>query len=153
MKRIKKIAVVLLVGVSLLLMTACAAKEALAVTAFNEIMGEAGYSIKDVTETINVDYVETISLAVKEDYQLEFYVFDDKDSAVSVFEQSRSVFEANAGDVSATLAKNIGNYNFYSSNSDGIYRMVARIDNTMLYVVADAAYKEEITKMVKELGY
>ena len=31
--------------------------------------------------------------------------------------------------------------------------MVARIDNTMLYVVADDVHKEEIVELIKELGY
>lgn len=131
----------------------CGNKEALTVDIFYSTMDEKGFELFDVTEHVKADYVETISLAVAEDYQIEFYVFTDTESSASVWEQNRSVFEEKSGTNGIRVTKNLSNYSFFSIQEDGVYRLVARIDNTMLYVVADDVHKEEIVELVKELGY
>ena len=131
----------------------CGSKEALTVDGFNGMMQEKGFHISDVTEHVKADYVEAISLAVAEDYQIEFYVFSDSESAASVFEQNRSVFEEKSEEKGIQITKNLSNYSFFSIQESGVYRLVARIDNTMLYVVAEDVHKEEIVELIKELGY
>jgi len=131
----------------------CGSKEVLTVESFNGIMIEKGFHISDVTEHVKADYVEAISLAIAEDYQIEFYVFSDSESAASVFEQNRSVFEEKSEEKGIQITKNLSNYSFFSMQEGGVYRLVARIDNTMLYVVADDVHKKEIVELIKELGY
>ncbi len=131
----------------------CGSRNALTTDAFSQIMEEKDFTVLDVTEHIKVDYVESVRLAIAEDYQIEFYTFTNKDAAASVWEQNRSVFEEKADEASVRVTKNIANYSFFSLDSAGLYRMVARIDNTMLYVVADERHKAEITALIKELGY
>ncbi len=131
----------------------CGSKHPVTASEFNERMEEKGFNVSDVTDHVKVDYVEAINLAVADDYQIEFYVFSDNDSAASVMEQNRSMFEENKVSAANQINKNLGNYSFFSLQSDGVYRMVARIDNTMLYAVVDESHKDEIVEIIKELGY
>lgn len=148
-----KMAVFLSLFLCLIGICGCGSKQPVTVSEFNEIMEEKGFSVSDVTDHVKADYVEAISLAVADDYQIEFYVFSDKDSAASVMEQNRSVFEENEGNAATQITKNLSNYSFFSLQSEGMYRMVSRIDNTLLYAVVDKSYKDEIVEIIKELGY
>lgn len=154
MKHIKKgIAVFFCVGLMMWGLTGCASKEAVSVEVFNEVMEEKGYEIIDASEQYSEDVIEAISLALCEDYQIEFYVFSDSAAAAATYNQNKSLFEEERGTASVHIAKSIGNYSYFNMSSDGIFYLLARVDNTMLYVVADADYKGEIEKIIKELGY
>lgn len=148
-----KITVFLSLFLCLIGICGCGSKQPVTVSEFNEIMEEKGFRVSDATDHVKADYVVAISLALSDDYQIEFYVFTDKDSAVSVMEQNRSVFEETGGNTASTITKNLSNYSFFSLQSDGMYRMVAQIDNTLLYAVVEENHKSEIVELVKELGY
>ncbi len=139
--------------IALLCLTSCGRREAISAGVFNSTMEEQGYVIVDATNQTQTEYVEAISLAQKDGYQIEFYVFSDVETAFSVFNQNKSLFEDKAGTGSIELSKDIGNYHFYSLTTNGNYYLLSQVDNTMCYVVADAEYKAEITDIIKLLGY
>ncbi|MGN1147178.1 MAG: hypothetical protein ACI4TB_02065 [Lachnospiraceae bacterium] len=153
MSRMKKVFVVFCMILGLTGMTACAKREAVSVEAFNAAMEEKGYTIQDATDQIPADYIQAISLALHDDYQIELYVFTGADAAASVFAQNKSVFEERKGNSNVEVSKDIGNYSYYSLTTGGQYYLLSRVDNTMLYVVADEKYKKEITEIIKEFGY
>ncbi len=153
MSNIKKGLTVFFTFFILMTFTACGKREALSLEEFNTIMEAEGYTITDATGQIAPKQITAISLALKDSYQIEFYVFTDADTAASVYAQNKSVFEENKPSGHVELYKNIGNYGYYSLTADGVYYLLSRVDNTMLYAVADAAYKSEINAMVKKIGY
>ena len=44
-------------------------------------------------------------------------------------------------------------YKYYAFTADGNFYIISRIDQTMLYCVADSAYKDEIIGHIEKLGY
>ena len=138
---------------ALLCLTSCKRREAVSAEVFNGTMEKQGYVIADATNQTQADYVQAISLAQKDGYQIEFYVFSDAEAAFSVFSQNKSLFAEKEGTGSMELSKDIVNYHFYSLTSNGMYFLLSQVDNTMCYVVADAEYKAEITDIIKLLGY
>lgn len=150
---LKRKKTVLWAMIALLCLTSCKKREAVSAEVFNRTMEEQGYEIADATNQIQTEYVEAISLAQKDGYQIEFYVFSDAKAAFSVFGQNKSLFEEYKGAGSFELSKDIGNYHFYSLTTNGMYYLLSQVDNTMCYVVADAEYKAEIADIIKFLGY
>lgn len=153
MKHFKQIFMMLVMTAGLFGLTGCVKKEAVTVKEFNQVMEDAGAEIVDATDQLSDRVVKEISLAVFDDYQIEFYVLTNEDTASAVFFENRAIFEENKGSVSSEISKSIGNYNYYALTSGGSCYLLARVDNTMLYVVADAGDKDEITEMFKTLGY
>lgn len=149
----KKALTVFLAVFCLMNLTACGKKEAISLDEFNTGMEAEGYTIIDATGQIAPEQITAISLALKDDYQIEFYVFTDGDTAASTYEQNKYIFEEYKSSGHVEVYKNIGNYSYYALTSDGIYYLLSRVDNTMIYVVADAEYKSEINAMVKKFGY
>ena len=154
MKRLHKITVIVMMVMMLVGLTACSKKTAISVEEFNDTLESKGYTIEDATGQLAPDSITAISLALSDNYQIEFYEFVDDRTATAVFQENKIIFEraADSG-ASAEITKNLMNYNYYSASTSSTFYMLAKIDNTMLYVEADVAYKDEIVEIVKELGY
>ena len=45
------------------------------------------------------------------------------------------------------------NYEKYTQETEGLYMVLTRVDNTLLYVKAPDNAKEPINSFIKELGY
>ncbi len=45
------------------------------------------------------------------------------------------------------------NYSTYSLTTNGKYKYLSRIDNTLIYIDASDDYKDAIKDIIKELGY
>ncbi|MBQ7781890.1 MAG: hypothetical protein IJ405_07705 [Lachnospiraceae bacterium] len=154
MKRLHKITTLVMMVIMLVGLTACTKKTAISVNEFNDIMESKGCTIVDATGQLVPESIPAISLALSDEWQIEFYEFVDNDTAAAVFQENKIIFEraADSG-ASAEITKNIMNYSYYSASTSSTFYMLAQIDNTMLYVEADVAYKDEIVEIVKELGY
>ncbi|MGN0430917.1 MAG: hypothetical protein ACI4EQ_01005 [Lachnospiraceae bacterium] len=154
MKKLNKVIAMAMMMILLAGLTACGNRTAVSVSEFNNVLEDKGYIIEDATGQIAPESITAISLAVGDDYQIEFYEFKNNAAATAVFNENKNIFESYAsGGASAEITKNIMNYSYYSVTSSGTYYMLAKIDNTMLYAVADSEYKDEIVEIVKELGY
>ena len=86
-------------------------------------------------------------------WKVEFYILKDKNSAVSVYEYNKEDFIKSKGNGSKETSESIGNYSNYSLTTNGNYMYLSKIDNTLIYVVADEKYTEDIKSFVQELGY
>lgn len=153
MKISKIITFIVLVLTCIACLSGCTERKPVTEEEFQNIMGSAGFTITDATNQATGDSITAISLAIKDEYQIEFYVFTENKFAASAFIQNKSIFEGYKSGVSADVSKNIGNYAYYSLVSDGECYILARVDNTLLYAVADATYKKEITDFIQTLGY
>lgn len=154
MKRLKRnFCLLLLLVVGMVGMTGCAKREAVTVSEFNEVMEAAGYEIVDASGQLPGNVAKQISIALKEDYQVEFYVFVDTETAVYSFNKNRDLFEDNNGSYRTQVSKSIGNYSYFCLTCNDKIYLLSRVEDTMIYVVADADYKDDITAMLKKLGY
>lgn len=128
-------------------------KTPITVQEFTDKTEESGFVLVDAADQFEEGSVESVLLAVGENYQLEFYVLPSTDQASSAFSQNRETFESAAGSVSSHKSVSLGNYSyFYQTTSENFY-LVSVIDSTMIYCVAPKDYADEIKTLVKELGY
>ena len=153
MKRIFSVLSVLVVIMSFVL-TGCEDRTPQTVEGFSNFMKGKSFTIQDVTaDTETNGLAKSVIVAVGKNYQLEFYELNDSETGEGVFYNNQNIFDEEHNVKTASKEISIDNYNYYAFNADGDFHMIARIDNTMLYCVADKTYKDEIVNIVKELGY
>lgn len=153
MKKLHKLVALATMMFMLAGLTACSNRTPVSVDDFDATMEEKGFEIVDATGQIAPDSITAISLAMNDNYQIEFYEMVDDATATAIYAENKAIFESYAVGSSATLSKNIMNYAYYSVTNSGTYYALAKIENTMIYVVADVEYKDEISEILKELGY
>lgn len=145
------------VGLLLLLVTGCGQANYKPLTAqeFEDAMADHNFKIQDVSERISKEEVSAARIASQEDedYQIEFQVYADMEQAQDFFQSvQQSMIENREKDAKESLIRE-RNYEGYTLQSSGVCYFVARIDTTIVYVVAYEEYSEEIMSYMKELGY
>ncbi|NLL78391.1 MAG: hypothetical protein GX234_00995 [Clostridiales bacterium] len=141
-------------AVLMLCCTACGkSKTPITAADFTNQMESAGFDIQDATGQFAEGEVESVTLAMCENYQLEFYVLPSKEQAAGAYEQNRTSFENVQGAKSSHVSVTLGNYGYYYRVVDDRVFLISYIDNTLLYCVADSAYADEIKEYAKEAGY
>jgi len=131
-------------------------KETISASEFKEILEYKDFEVVDAKEQfINYDYIEKAYIALEEDYeyQIEFYKLDEEDEAIDFYNLNKEKFEEQKGSTSAETSINIGNNSKYAVKTNGKYKVVSRIENTMIYLDVDKKYKDEVDEILKELGY
>lgn len=131
-------------------------KDLITAQEFTITMKGKGYVVADVKDQFsNYDYISNAYVAVKGDYsyQIEFYETTDESSAVSFYNNNKSIFESSKSSVSSENSKDLKNSSKYSLQSNGEYKVVSRIGNTVIYLNVDKDYKDEVDKILDELGY
>ncbi|MFI3307815.1 MAG: hypothetical protein R3Y21_04530 [Mycoplasmatota bacterium] len=131
-------------------------KVALTEETFESYMEEKGLLISDITDQVSdYDYVEYIAMAIKEDftYQIEFCIFSDEDHAIDFYDSMQESAEEESGNSSVELSLNMPTYASYTLSSDDTYILISRIDNTVIYLIADSIYEEEIKEIMSDLDY
>ena len=139
----------------ILFITGCGNKKAITTADFISKAKELGYESSDVIpQYASYGYIKEATVARSKDgYQAEFYVIEDKDHAVSMFNTNKSIFESYKGNTLAEASANLGNYSSYTLTSSGYYMHICRVDNTLLYVKVKEQYKDNIKKLINELKY
>lgn len=147
-------------GVVICLLVFCVAGcgNAKSITAddFKEKMEDKKYSVTDATyQFAGADYIEKAYIALKSDssYQIEFYQISNEEYAVSFYNNNKSIFENSKSSTSTYTETNLGNHAKYALESDGKYKVVSKIDNTVIYLNVDSKYKDEVKDILKKLGY
>jgi len=144
--------VVLLVSMVLVL-CGCSKKEAITADVFKSKMEDLGYKITDATGQFQGQAVESVQLALKDDYQIEFYVVPSVEQAESAYNQNKSNIKNIETSSTTMKSLEVKNYSYYSMTSKEKYYVVSRVDNTFIYVAAKVEYKDEISDIISELGY
>lgn len=143
----------------LLVTTGCnlAKKESITTEDFKSKMQAKNFVIQDVKETqfIEVTEIQKATIAIEEGYkyQIEFYELTDANAAKTLYDRNKLIFESNKGSSSAYTNVDINNYNKYTLKTDGQYKVVVRIDNTLIYLNVNQEYESNVKSILKELGY
>ncbi len=156
MKRIKTLVMLFICVISLFSITGCKSKTALKSSEFVNKIEEMGYTAKDATDQMSqYDYIEKVILAINKDetYQIEFYELSDNDYASGFFDNNKKIFEDSKDTTSTSTSVNIVNYEKYTLSTDGKYKVVSRIANTVIYLNVDDEYKSEVKETLELLGY
>lgn len=157
MKRIKIVGLLL---VSLLIFTGCNLssklnKEPLKSEEYKNKMEEKGYSTLDATGQFTQKFIKKVYLAVsnKSTYQIEFYEIDTIDNAKEFYSNNKKIFEESKVSGSSDSYVELGNHEKYTLKSGDTYKVISRIDNTIVYANVNKEYKNEVKKAIKEIGY
>lgn len=141
--------------VAVLILTGCS-KTALTPEYFKTKMSSKGYRVVDVTSQYSSQIaLKTGYIAIKPDdsYQMEFYELVDDGVATSMFNNNKNIFENSKATSSAETSVNGSNFNKYTLSTGGQYKVVCRVDNTLLYLNVPSKYKDDIKKVLDDLGY
>ena len=153
----RKVLVLLTLVISLAVLTGCNNKKsAITSTKFTDVMINDGYNVVDVKNQFNeYDQIKEayVALSENEDYQIEFYVLENDDEAISFYENNKQIFEESKVGVSTYKNFDLNNTNKYILTTDGKYKLLSRIDNTMIYLNVDEKYKENVVNVLKKIGY
>ena len=153
-KRVLSILCVLLGGI---ILCGCGDENRKAVTAktFINTMSVHKFIVTDITDQFETEEIVSAQIASQEDadYQIEFQEYVSVVQAKNFFEGAKSAIATKQLEEDQDVSYEEGNYEEYTLLSDGVYYYVARIDNTIIYVVAYEEYSEEIKTYSKELGY
>lgn len=154
MKKFLTIILAVLAVIMSFVLTGCEYRTPQTVEGFSNFMKAKEFTVQDVTaDTETNGLAKSVIVAVGKNFQLEFYELNDSETGEGVFYNNQNIFDAEHSVKTASKEISSGNYNYYAFNADGDFHLIARVDNTMLYCVADKAYKDEIVNIVKALGY
>jgi len=149
----KRILGVLLVVSMLLILCGCSKKDPITADSFKLTMEDLGYKITDATGQFAGQPVDSVQLALKDDYQIEFYVVSSVDQAQSAYNQNKTNIENVKTSSSSMKSIELKNYSYYSVTTGEKYYVVSRVDNTFIYIAAPVKDKDEISDIVSKLGY
>ena len=147
------IIVALLIGIKLMTERT---KTALTADEFKTIMSQKGYQITDATTQFsNSNYINKVYVAgnKKINYQIEFYDISDQTTAIEFFNNNETIFKNQKGSSAVETNVNGKNFQKYTLSTESKYKVISRIDNTVIYLNVDDNYKEEVKNALKELGY
>ena len=159
-----KKSVMIIIAILLLIIVIVAAvffnlnKEKKSITAsdFYNIMKDKGYIVSNANEQFSeYNYIKQVYLAADKDYkyQIEFYEISDNTNAVNFYENNKLIFESSKGDSSSYTDVSFKNYSKYTLSTDGKYKVLSRVNNTVIYLDVKNEYKNDVNKIIKELGY
>ena len=147
------IIVALLIGIKLMTERT---KTALTADEFKTIMSQKSYQITDATTQFsNSNYINKVYVAgnKKINYQIEFYEISDQSTAIEFFNNNETIFKNQKGSSAVETNVNGKNFQKYTLSTESKYKVISRIDNTVIYLNVDDNYKEEVKNVLKELGY
>ncbi len=125
----KKIGYLSFIGFLSIILTGCFNK-ALSTTDFKSKMENLGYTVETSTVSEESSEITEMATAQKDNYEIKFYTFTNSGTAI---EFSESLKESWANETN--------------------YTNTHRNDNTLIVVNVQEAYKNQVQKDIKELGY
>lgn len=131
-------------------------KVSMTATQFKTSMEEKDFVITDATNQFSgYDYIEQVYIASSSDYsyQIEFYELSDEDYAITLYNNNKSIFKSSEGNVAGETNVDMKNYSKYTLLTNGKYKVVSRIDNTVVYLNVDSSKKDSVKNILKKLGY
>lgn len=136
--------------------TGCGNKTPLTAAQFKSTMEDKGYIITDATSQFtSYEYIKAAYIASSSDYkyQIEFYVLSSNEYSASFFSYNKSIFEDEKTSKAIETTLSAGNYSKYTIEDDSKYKVVSKIDTTVLYSNVDKTYKENVKTILKDINY
>jgi hypothetical protein len=138
------------------MVTGCGNKTAITSSDFKTRMEAKGYIVQDATNQFSdYDYITQVYIALSSDYayQIEFYELSNSDNASSFFNTNKSIFENSKSSSASETSVSTANNAKYTLTTNGQFKVVSRIDNTVIYLNVSESYKSTIKDVLKDLGY
>lgn len=156
MKNLKRTFILIISIFSIVAITGCQNKNAITIDEFKTKMNDLGYVLQDAKNQFNkYDFVKEAYIAAESNYnyQIEFYILEDIEQAKKFYENNKIIFEKSKDGVSTHTSINVNNYAKFILETNDKYKLLSRIDNTVIFVNSDLKYKNNINEVLKKLGY
>lgn len=156
MKKMRKVIVGVLLIIMMVVLVGCGERKARTAENFKTNMVNHGYTVQDETYLFSyAGYVEKAYIAKDSSlkYQIEFYELSDIESAKYFYNYNKEIFETSKTSASMYKSVNVANYEKYTLQTDGKYKVISRIDNTVIYLDVDSQYKNAVDDVLEGLGY
>jgi len=158
MKKSVKIIIGVLIAIiiAIVLLFSMLNKEKTSITAedFKTNMEGKNYTVVDATSQFaEYDFVKKVYIATNEQYKFEFYELDTEEDAIGFFNNNKSIFEEQKGNASASTSVAVNNYAKFTLTTNGKYKCISRINNTVMYINIDSEYKDHLMENLKDLEY
>lgn len=153
---LKKLIMGVLCITMMFMLTGCGNKTAITSSDFKDKMENKGYVVQDATNQFSeYNYINQVYIALNSDSacQIEFYELSNIDSAINFFNNNKTLFENSKTSGAVEASVDVGNNSKYTLETNGQYKVVSRIDNTVVYLNVSHDYKSEVKDILKELGY
>ena len=137
----------------LLSITGCGMKKVMYEKEFKEFFKDTDYVVMDVDDKVDSSDVLNAIVAIKSDdsYKIEYYLFKDSSSSRTTYYNNRDYIKENVDGIRKEISGK--NYQaFYFTNNE-FYKVVERVDNSLIFINADRNYKREIDKLLESMGY
>lgn len=131
-------------------------KKAISIEKFEEIVTEKGYNIAGILgEQQKDDTVVAAKAAVNNENTslINFYILKDKEIAKKLYNENKSKLHQEQKEGDTQTEMNNKNYESNALKSNGKYIYIARIDNTVIDLVANEVEEQKVKDIVKKLGY
>lgn len=131
-------------------------KEPLSAKAFQEKMEYKDFETENIiNEFQDDDSIKKAYIALEEDYEykIEFYKLDEEEDAISFYNLRRESAKDSEDKILLTKEKSMGNNSKYTLETKDKYKVVSRIENTVIYADVDLKYEDEVKEILKEMGY
>ena len=148
----KKVMVSFLLAFTLLL-SSCSSKTPVTSEQFKTIMEENGYVVTDVSSSYDSALLSSMLIAVKDDYQVEFFEFTEEANASHSFGLNKGDAELLEDGNHVKTSASSGSYESYTITGDGEYYAIYRVGNTMVFAHVLEEDKDAINEAIKALNY
>ena len=123
---------------------------------FEDTMKDLGYSVANITNQFESG--DNIEIALEatdysKTHKINYYKFNDRLSANDSFRGNLKDMEDTIGNSGYSSSITIDNYKKEAMVADGEYRVITKIDNTIVYVRADSSCRYDIDLALKAIGY
>lgn len=149
----KNIIIVVVLLITVLLMGCTITKEAITKEEFVERMENEGYAIADATNQFDEGVVKSVTLAINDKFQIEFFDMPNADSAIVSFNTNKENIQNVKGGKYVEKSKSGSNFDSYKLKTDESYYVVSRIEDTFIYAVVPEDEKDNLDKVLTLLEY
>lgn len=132
--------------------TGCEQRKSLSSTDFKDRLENIGYSVQNVTDLYDVETNSSVSVALHSDYEILFHVLTNEESAKSFYTITKRQYKEE-DKKSRKTENNKGSYEKFTSKGKQKYKVVIRVDKTVLLASTDKKHQKEIDEIVRKLGY
>lgn len=126
-------------------------KDSITADKFVSVMEDNGFEVTESKSRFLGIRLDKGYIAKKDEYQIEFYTFKDLDSAKEFFRLNKAKYDTDSAKTRVDLSGR--NYSSFNIEADGKYKLLERVDKTVVCVNVDKEYKNDAKNMVDKLGY
>ena len=139
-------------GLVLVCLWGCS-KSPVTVDDFKKTMEKAGYTIFEASGQFDRSIAESVTVARKEGYQIEFFLLTSEENAISSFNSNVDKLDKKQGDITVKTSTSVSNHSTYALRMNDRFYKVSRIGRTMIFLNVPQEQKNAVSDLLESMGY